>query len=321
MKYIGSEEVKKLLPMRDCIELMRDVLKEVSTGNTVLPLRLATKIGEGKILGLMPAYLPHKKIAGAKILTIFHKNYEKGLPSHQGEVLLFDTETGAVKGMVDGTAITTIRTGAVSAAATDVLAAKEAETLAVLGAGVQARSHIEAVFCIRKIKRVFIWSIVEDEIAKIMSELKSKYPASGFAVEFIPCKTAKDAVREADIICTVTSSKTPVLNGEWVKKGAHINAVGACSPADRELSSGCVAAARLFADRRESTINEAGDYLYPLKEGLITPEHLLGEIGEVIAGKIAGRVSKDDVTLFKALGIAAEDLAAADYVLSKSTKE
>ena len=312
MKYITGEEVKKLLPMRECIELMREVLKDVSLGNTVLPLRMATKLGEGKLLGLMPAYLPYRKAAGAKILTIFHKNYEKGLPSHQGEVLLFDTETGAVKGMADGTAITTIRTGAVSAAATDVLAVKEADTLAVLGAGVQARSHIEAMFCIRNIKKVFIWSIIEDEITKLLAGIKDKY-----AAEFIPCKTAEEAVRGADIICTVTSAKTPILNGEWVKKGAHINAVGACSPGDRELSSDCVAKARLFGDRRESTINEAGDYLFPLKEGLITEEHLLGEIGEVIAGKIEGRLSKDDITIFEALGMAAEDLAAADYILSK----
>ena len=312
MKYISSEDVKRLLPMRECIELMREVLKEVSLGNTVLPLRTATKLGDEKLLGIMSAYLPYKKVAGAKVLTVFHRNFEKGLPSHQGEVLLFDSETGSVKGMADASSITAIRTAAASAAATDILALKQAESLAILGGGVQARSHIEAMFCIRNIKRVFVWSIIEDEIAKLTGEMKDKYKA-----EFIACKTAEEAVRGADIICTVTSAKTPVLHGEWVKKGAHINAVGACSPVERELSSDCVARARLFGDRKESTVNEAGDYILALKEGAIKQDHLLGEIGEIIAGKIAGRLSNDDITIFEALGIAAEDLAAADYVLSK----
>jgi ornithine cyclodeaminase len=301
--------------MRECIEVMKEALKEVSLGNTVMPLRMATKLGEGKLLGLMPAYLPYKNVAGAKILTIFHKNYEKGLPSHQGEVLLFETETGSVKGMVDGTAITTIRTAAVSAVATDILADKDSGTLAILGAGVQARSHIEAMFCVRPIKKVFVWSIIENEAKKLADEFKGKYDAL-----FEVCKTAQEAVRGADIICTVTSAKTPILSGEWVKKGAHINAVGACTPLDRELSSDLVAKARFFGDRLESVINESGDYLFPFKEGLITQEHIVGEIGEALAGKIAGRLEKDDITIFKALGLAVEDIAAADYILSKQLR-
>jgi ornithine cyclodeaminase len=196
------------------------------------------------------------------------------------------------------------------------LASKEAGTLAILGAGVQARSHIEAMFCIRDIKKVCIWSMTEERIVKLIDELKNELK-DRYNAEFVLCKTAEEAVRGADIICTVTSSKTPVLDGAWVKKGAHINAVGACASGDRELSSGCVAAARFVADRRESALNESGDYLYPLKEGLITEKHLLGEIGEVIAGKIEGRLREDDITIFKSLGIAAEDLAAADYILSK----
>jgi len=313
MLFVDSKTVKECLPMRECVDLMKETLVAYSRREAAQVLRTAMKIGERKILGVMPAAFSSRGIAGAKILTIFSDNFSQGLPSHQGVVALFETRTGSLEAIVDGEAITGVRTAAVSAAATDALARRDAHVLAVLGSGLQARRHLEAILCVRAIDEVRVWDIDPASAARYAREMGER-----FAVPVADCRgDVRKAVEGADVICTVTAARQPILFGAHVSPGAHINAVGACSPADRELDTELVKRARLFGDSVESVIHEAGDYLIPLREGAFGSEHLLGEVGAVIDGRLPGRTSQEDVTVFEALGLAVEDLAAANYIVKK----
>ena len=312
LKYLSAQDVKEQLTMEICIRLMRELFVRTSEGNVTHRLRMAMPTEAGKLLGVMPGYLPYKDSVGAKIITVYHDNYKRGLPSHQGIVAVFDGDTGAVRGIVDGMAVTAIRTAAVSAVATDAMAKEDASVLALLGAGVQASTHLEALSLVRKLEKARVWSIDRAEAEAFVLREGPKYP---FPIEV--CATVEGAVNASDIVCTVTSSKTPILEGRWVRPGTHINAVGACQPKDRELDSDCVAAARLVGDSATSVVNESGDYLFPLQEGRFGEEHLLGELGDVLTGRIAGRLTDEDITLFEALGLAAEDIACAAWLLEK----
>jgi len=315
MRYLSKQEVESKLTMETCISLMRELFGEIARGKVPGQLRTAMPISPGKLLGLMPGSLPYKDAVGAKLITVYHENYRYGLPSHQGVVVLFDSETGSLRGMVDGTAITGIRTAAASAVATDLLAREEAKRIALLGAGVQAKAHLEAIAQVRSLERAYVWSHDLEEAESFAGEQAVRYD---FPITV--CQSAKEAVESADIICTVTSSETPILEGLWLPEGVHINAVGACRPKDRELDSLAVKEARLFGDSLESVQNESGDYLIPLAEGIIDEMHLLGEIGDVLVGHIAGRQSDQDITLFKSLGIAAEDIACAAWLLENTER-
>jgi ornithine cyclodeaminase/alanine dehydrogenase-like protein (mu-crystallin family) len=257
------------------------------------------------VFALMPAYVASPPAIGTKVITVFHGNHGTDRDAHQGAVLLFDANTGSLKAVLDATAITSIRTAAVSALATRLLAREDADDLAIIGSGVQARMHLESMPLVRKIRRVRIWS---RDRAKAVAFAES----SDVRIEL--CDTAEDAVRGASIICTTTSSSEPVLHGEWIAEGAHVNAVGACTPRARELDSFAVARARLFVDSRIGALNEAGDILTPLHEGRFGPEHIVAELGEVAAGVRRGRENPGEITLFKSLGLAVEDIAAAQFV-------
>jgi ornithine cyclodeaminase/alanine dehydrogenase-like protein (mu-crystallin family) len=264
-------------------------------------------------MGLMPSYLGGIQSVGVKVIAAFPKNYGTEYDAHQGVVLLFDTDRGLLRAIVDGTAITAIRTAAVSAVATKLLAREDAADLAIIGAGTQARTHLEAMSLVRKIARVRVHSRSAENARRFAEREAERH---GIAIQVT--ESARDAVRGADIICTVTTSATPVVEGAWVAPGAHINAVGAFAPTTRELDTETVVRSRLYVDRRESTLNEAGEFLIPRKEGLIDDDHIVGEIGEILVGKAKGRTSPDEITAFKSLGIAVEDLAAAHHVLKKA---
>ena len=208
----------------------------------------------------MPGYLKKSGVLGTKIITVFPDNHRHGLPSHQGVVLLFDSNNGALKAVVDGSEITAIRTAAVSAIATDQLARKDSEVLCLLGAGQQARTHLEAMLLVRPIKVVKVWSRNSENAKRFKDEMEQK-----FNVLIKVCDTAEEAACDADIICTVTSSKQPILKGVWVKEGAHINAVGACQPNDRELDSELVRKSMFYVDSIESATNESGRLSYSIK--------------------------------------------------------
>ena len=312
MKVLIADQklVTDVYPLDEALPTMRRALTMLAGGDVVMPLRSYLALPQGDaVLGLMPSYVGGLEAVGVKVIAAFPANFGTEFDTHQGVVLFFDTERGLLRAIVDATAITAIRTAAVSGLATDLLAKPDAGDLAIIGAGTQATTHLRAMLAVRPVRRVRVHS-VPAESAKAFAERESR--RTGLTVEAVA--TAEEAVAGADLICTTTTAHDPVVLGEWVSPGAHVNAVGAYSPTTRELDSDLVAGARLFADRRESMLSESGEFLIPRGEGRFGDEHILGEIGELLTGAAAGRTSPDDVTLFKSLGIAVEDLASAHRV-------
>lgn len=313
----NREETTRLMPMDACIDSMEDALRLLDQGDAVMPLRQMLALPDSKnILALMPAHLGGIGSVGVKVITIFPGNHGTEYDSHQGAVLLFDTEHGRLQAIVDGTAVTAIRTAAVSGAATRHLARPDASDLAIIGSGTQAGTHLEAMLTVREIRRIRIFSRSTARADAFAATAEKKF---GRAVEVI--KTAKAAVEGADIICTTTAAHAPVVMGDWISPGAHINAVGAYQPHTRELDTAAVAGARLYVDRLESALREAGEFIIPRNEGVIDTNHIIGELGALLSGRIPGRQSPRDITLFKSLGIAVEDLAAARLILDQALKK
>ncbi len=315
---LDGEAVTRLLPMRDCIGVMREALAALAGGQGLVPLRMVMRMPDGSgFLGLMPGHLAshegHDAALGMKAVSVFPGNVARGIDSHQGAVLLFEPDTGRLSALMDGATITAIRTAAVSAVATDLLARPDAVELAILGTGVQARTHLEAIAAVRPLRRVRVWSR-NAEHARHFAEQAT--PGDRPIVDAVA--SAEEAVRGADIVATVTASPEPVLSRAWLKDGVHINAVGSSIPAAREIDTATMAAVQLFVDRRESALNEAGDVLIPMREGAFKTDHIQAELGEVIIGKHPGRRTQGELTLFKSLGIAVEDVAAAAYVVRRA---
>ncbi|HEU4798295.1 MAG TPA: ornithine cyclodeaminase family protein [bacterium] len=313
---LREADVAALLPMDAAIEIMEQALRAFSTGRVLQPVRLALSIEpHAGYLGLMPAHLrggDGREALGAKAVTFYTGNTARHLPTHMAVILLWDSATGALVAIMDGRLITEMRTAATSAAATKALARGEAGVLALLGAGVQARSHFEALRLVRRLREVRVWSRTKARRETFAREMGDQ----GLPIRV--CTTAEEAVRGADLIVTATSSPTPVLEGRWIADGAHINAVGAPRPDWRELDTAAVARARLFVDSRAGAVVESGDIIQALKEGAIDEGNIRAEIGEVLAGRMAGRTSPRDITLFKSLGMAVEDVATAAYVLARA---
>jgi ornithine cyclodeaminase/alanine dehydrogenase-like protein (mu-crystallin family) len=315
---LSAEDVAKLLPMRDCIQVMRDALASLARGKALVPLRMVMRMPDASgFLGVMPGHIGPgdggEGALGMKAVSVFPGNARRGIDTHQGAVLLFEADTGRLSALMDGATITAIRTAAVSGVATDLLARRDATELAILGAGVQARTHLEAIAAVRPLRRVRVWSRDPEHAVDLVKESAARYNAT---IEAVP--TAEAAVRGADVVATVTASPEPVLQRPWVKDGAHINAVGSSIPTAREIDTATMAAARLFVDRRESALNEAGDVLIPMREGAFTADHIQAELGEVIIGTDPGRRSADELTLFKSLGLAVEDVASAAFILKRA---
>ena len=287
---LSEEEIRKRLRMDDLIPAMADALRDLSAGAVLQPLRTVLSISpHNGFLGVMPA---SGHALGAKLVTFYPQNKE--VPTHHAMILLFRPETGEPLAVMDGRLITEMRTAAVSAVATKLLAREDTKVLTILGSGVQARSHLEALRMVRSFNEVRVWS---------------PRNAGRFAQEFKvhAAPSAEEAVRGADVIVVATSAITPVLRGEWVAPGAHINAVGATRPNWRELDDEILHRSTIYVESREPALKESGDVIAAGKE--------LIEIGEVIAGKQSGRKSADQITLFKSVGVAVEDIAAAELVL------
>ena len=263
----------------------------------------------------MPGWLPGIGMMGLKDVSVFSGNRAVGLESHIGVVLLHETQHGQLVAIADASEITAIRTAAVSGVATQALAKPDAGDLALIGSGTQAETHLAAMLVARPIRRVRVWSRSDENARDFAERMQLRHALS---IEVM--SSVRDAVDGADIICTTTASKEPILNGIWITPGAHINAVGSSVSFARELDTAAVVISRLFVDRKESTINEAGDYLFPLREGAITEAHIVGEVGEVLRGTLNGRSSSAEITLFKSLGLAVEDIAATHYVYAQALK-
>ena len=306
---LNQEEVEQLLDMEGCIEAMAEALASLARGEVHVPLRAVVRPpGEDTFIGLMPAHRGGSApLYSLKTVCVFPNNPKRGLDAHQGTVTLFDGETGETTAVMNASAITAIRTAAVSAVATRLLAREDARELGILGAGVQARSHLEALRLVRDFDRVRIYSPTAAHAEELAAE------AGAEAV-----RTAEEAVRGADVVVTATSSVDPVLRRAWLEPGTHVNVVGGRPPTMRELDVATVADSAFYVDRRESAENEAYDYRDALESGAIGTDHIRGEIGEVLIGAVPGRTSPEELTVFRSLGLAVEDLAAAEYVVRRA---
>lgn len=317
MLVLGRSDVERLLTMPKCIGLMEEALASLARGEVTLPLRPVLRAPDSpNVFALMPAWSHTLGAMGAKLISVFPGNHAAGKDSHQGVVVLFDGIEGVPVGVMDAASITAIRTAAVSGVATRVLANPDARSVAVLGAGVQARTHIAAMRAVRPIEQVTVWSRTREHAIALVREVAKEPNGLAFAI----AETASEAVQESEIVCTVTGSREPVLRGQWLAPGKHVNAVGASIPTARELDTEAMKTSRLFVDRRESALNEAGDMLIPMKEGAFGAEHIQAELGEILIGRAAGRGSREEITVFKSLGIAVEDLACAHFLHAEARR-
>jgi ornithine cyclodeaminase/alanine dehydrogenase-like protein (mu-crystallin family) len=316
IRILSGADIKALLPMPACIELMRPTMIAVSEGRARIPLRTVLPVSNGGMLGNMPGYLAEPECFGVKLLSLFPGNPAAGLSSHLGLVLLFEPRHGLPVAMLDAAELTAIRTAAVSGLATQLLAREDAGDLAILGSGEQARSHLAAMLAVRPIRRVRVWSRTAAHAEAFASEQAALH---GLDIETVAA--AQAAVAGADLICTVTGAAEPILRGDWIAPGAHLNVVGASRIAAAEIDTSAVAKSRFFVDFRRSAEHEAGELRRAIDAGAVTADHVLGEIGEVANGTVAGRSDANDITLFKSLGVSAEDLAAAHFVLRRAEAE
>lgn len=304
--------------MPDLIAAMAGALADYSAGRAQQPVRTVLEIGPEKAyFGVMPAASvgdDGRGVMGAKLVTVYASNHGRGLPSHLATIILMDAETGALTAVLDGRYITEARTAAVSAVSVDRLARPDARVLAIIGSGVQARSHLEAIRHIRALDAVRVWSPNADHREQFAREMTT---SSGVPVW--ASGDAASAVRDADIVVLATASPTPVVAVTDIAPGTHICAVGACRPTQREMPGALVAAGRLFVDSRDGALVEAGDIVLPISEGLISERHLVGELGEVVLGQCDGRRRVDEITIFKSLGMAVEDVVAARLAFERAT--
>lgn len=304
--YFDGPTVRERLDYRSCINAVREAMQALSAGETRQLLRGMIDLGPGRIFAQMPGALGEHAMFGAKMVSVFADPASPGQRRHRGLVLLFEPETGAPVALADAEEITHIRTAAASALATDVLARRDAETLLIVGTGAQARAHLHALPLVREFRRVLIWG-------------RSPEKAQALAAEFpaLACEAMEDiaaAVQQADVIATVTCASEPVLFGEWVRPGTHVNLVGSSYAGPVEVDSALVMKSRFLVDSRESALAAAAEFLVAREEGWVTDEHIAGEIGEVLLGRVAGRRNAREITIYKSLGHVVQDLAAAAWL-------
>ena len=305
--YLSHADVRRALPMADAIEAMQKAFLQLADGRVTMPARSKVEIPEANgVVLLMPCYAAGTHRVSLKLLTQFADNGRLGLPLIQAVVLLADAVNGRLLALVDGSAITALRTGAASGVATRLLASPSADTAAVFGAGVQARTQLEAVYAVRQIKQVRVF-----DCCRPAAEAFARDMSSRLGIPVLATSSSAEAIAGAQIVCTATTSSTPVFEDRDLADGVHINAVGSWRPRTTEIPPDTVCRARVFVDHRVAVLEEAGDLLMPLQEDRITAEHIRAELGNLIAGRVAGRQASDEITLFKSVGLAVQDLFAA----------
>jgi ornithine cyclodeaminase/alanine dehydrogenase-like protein (mu-crystallin family) len=306
MRFIDREEVARRLTYEVCIPIVRDAMIAFSRGETKQLLRSIVPLSDGRLFGVMPGAMGARAPFGAKLISVFHENFARGMQSHQGLVILFDPETGAPVCAVHAGELTAIRTAAASAVATDALARQDARRMALLGYGEQAGTHARAIQKIRDLESIVVWGRSPERARRFADRMQAELS--------VPVSTAgsvQEAVAEVDIICTVTSASEPILMGEWVRPGTHVNLVGSGYAAPTEVDNDLVVRSRFIADSREGVLNQGAEFLRAKAAGLVDDGHVVAEIGQVLTGEVHGRRSKEEITVYKSLGHIVQDLASA----------
>lgn len=313
LRILAGEDVEALVSPAACIELVEQAMRTVSRGGAQMPLRTVMKLAGGsRMFGVMPGELDEPSALGVKVVAVYPDNPPRGLSSHTGVVLLFDPETGLPAAVVDAAAITSLRTAAATAVATRALARADADTLAILGTGEQAVAHLKTMLALRPMK-VRLWGRTARKAAAVAEQ-----EGASLGVDIAVCDSVEEAVRGARIVCTTTSAPEPILEGRWIEAGTHVNLVGASTPAFREADDDLVTMSRFIVDYLPSALAQAGEFLNAKQAGRIGEDHIVGEIGQVLNGAISGRTSDDEVTVYKSLGVAAQDLVVAHAALERA---
>jgi alanine dehydrogenase len=317
LRILSGADVRQAVTMSEAIQAVRNAYVQLSAGQAVVPLRTPVEVAKRDAVTLfMPAYLATSDAMGAKIVSVFPGNPARGLPLIHAVVIVVDAETGRPLALMDGTYLTALRTGAASGVATDLLARPEARVAAIFGAGAQARTQLEAVCTVRAIEKAWVYDVSPEAAAAYVAEMKAR--GAPIPVDISAAGSPAQAVRDADVICTATTSHTPVFADADLKPSVHINGIGAYTPEMQEVPAETVARAQVVVDSRTASLAEAGDLIVPLKAGLITAASIHGEIGEVAAGLIAGRRAGQDPTFFKSVGVAVQDVAVAELVMRRA---
>ncbi|MGD1997218.1 MAG: hypothetical protein PVH62_10650 [Anaerolineae bacterium] len=316
IRILSRKHVRQALPMRQAVETMKAAFAQLSTGKAEVPLRTALEVPRHNGVTLfMPAYLATDDQMAVKIVSVFNDNPEKDLPLIHALVVVVDAKTGRPAAVMDGTYLTALRTGAASGAATDLLARQDSRIVAIFGAGAQGRTQLEAVCAVRPIQEAWVYDIVGGQASAYADEMSRH-----LSVPVKIAETPSEAVRQADIICTSTTSSSPVFDDHDIQAGTHINAVGAYTAEMQEIPTETVLRAKVVIDHREASLAEAGDLLIPLQKGLMTEEDIHAELGEIVSGTAPGRTSAEEITLFKSVGVAVQDVAAAGAVLEAAQR-
>jgi ornithine cyclodeaminase len=311
MRMIDAAEVRANLTYEVCIAAVREAMIALSAGETRQLLRSIMHFTDGRMFGVMPGAMGDTAAFGAKVLSVFPKNFEVGRPSHQGVVLMFDPVSGELACVAEASSITAIRTAAASAVATDALARPDARRVAILGYGDQAEAHVEAIGKVRDLEAITVWGR-SAERAQAFAERMGAHASAPIRV----ATSAQEAVADADIVCTVTASREPVLKGAWLAPGTHVNLVGSSFPGPSEVDHDLVVRSRFIADYREGILQQGAEFLLARQAGLIGDDHIVGEIGQVLSGAIPGRQSVDQLTVYKSIGHIVQDLASAQALLA-----
>jgi ornithine cyclodeaminase/alanine dehydrogenase-like protein (mu-crystallin family) len=315
MRLIDAAEVRANLTYEVAIPTVRAAMIAFSTGETRQLLRSILPMADGRMFGVMPGAMGERAAFGAKIISVFPDNFEQGLPSHQGVVVLFEPQTGALVCIADAGEVTAIRTAAASAVATDALARPDASRLAILGYGEQAATHARAISRVRSLEQLTIWGRSTERAAAFAERIGAE-----LGIPTTTASTAREAVAQADVVCTVTAAYEPILEGAWVRPGTHINVVGSGLAGPVEVDNDLVVRARFIADSREGVLKQGAEFLRAKAAGLIGDDHIAGEIGEVLAGLLPGRQSADQITVYKSLGHIVQDLASVEALMAIPAK-
>jgi len=320
LRVISQSEISHLVSMAQAIEIVKQAFAQLATGDADVPVRSQLEVAQHNGITLfMPAYLRQTDQLGIKIVSVFPNNRDAGIPTIHALVTVVDAETGRPAAVMDGTYLTALRTGAASGAATDILARRDASVAAIFGAGVQGRTQLEAICEVRDIARVLVFDVNHEAAEALVAEMRTR--AGRLPPDIASAASAADAVRDADIICTTTTSREPVFDDSDLKPGVHINAVGAFTPDTQEIPEGTIQRARLFVDSREACWAEAGDLIIPRNKGLISEADIVAELGELVSGTREGRASDNEITFFKSVGNAVQDVAVAGKVLEEALRQ